>query len=389
LSSRAAAETPATRRLVIVVGAVLFVDTLLYTAIAPILPQLAQSLHLSKAAAGVMSGSYAAGTLLASVPGGMLATRIGSRRTLQTGLALLASSTIAFALLNNAVLIDAARFVEGIGGACAWAGGLALIVAETSAANRGVTIGQVISAGIAGILCGPIVGTFASVAGRPAAFAIVGVIAGLVALSTRSLGPERRSPPQSLGALQAAVTARPVVVGAWVVALPSVAGGLINVLAPLRLHQLGASSVAIGAVFVAAAVLRALIAPRTGRVSDRHGRRIPLACGLAVLAAGVALLTVPVTPLWLGVTVAISFLGLGVSSAPAMALLSDASEAQLLAPGFGAALMNLAWAGGQVTGSGLGGALAARAGDALPTVIAAVLCATTAAVIAHGMRRTY
>ena len=49
--------------------------------------------------------------------------------------------------------------------------------------------------------------------------------------------------------------------------------------------------------------------------------------------------------------------------------------------------MNLAWAGGMVLGSGAGGAVAKAAGDALPTILTAGLCAVTllALVRPHGM----
>ena len=56
------------RRLVVVIGAVVFVDTMFYAAIAPLLPGLAHSLHLSKLSAGVMTASYPAGTLVAAIP---------------------------------------------------------------------------------------------------------------------------------------------------------------------------------------------------------------------------------------------------------------------------------------------------------------------------------
>src|SRR5690349_17127705 len=43
------------RRLVLVVGAVVFVDTMFYAAIAPVLPGLAKELHLSKLSAGALT----------------------------------------------------------------------------------------------------------------------------------------------------------------------------------------------------------------------------------------------------------------------------------------------------------------------------------------------
>src|SRR5947209_20218514 len=84
-----AASLSAERRLVLVIGAVVFVDTMFYAAIVPMLPAFAHTLHLSKLSAGVMTASYPAGTLAAAIPGGILAVRVGPRRTVYVGLGLL------------------------------------------------------------------------------------------------------------------------------------------------------------------------------------------------------------------------------------------------------------------------------------------------------------
>ena len=110
------------RRLVIVIGAVVFVDSMFYAVIAPLLPSLVHQLHLSKLSAGVMTASYPVGTLIGSLPGGLLAARAGPKPTVIAGLALLAGSTVAFAVLHDAAALDGARFFEGVGGACTWAG---------------------------------------------------------------------------------------------------------------------------------------------------------------------------------------------------------------------------------------------------------------------------
>ena len=52
------------RRLFLLVGAVILVDTMFYAAITPLLPTYRDELGLSKTAAGVLSASYAAGTLI-------------------------------------------------------------------------------------------------------------------------------------------------------------------------------------------------------------------------------------------------------------------------------------------------------------------------------------
>ena len=68
--------------------------------------------------------------------------------------------------------------------------------------------------------------------------------------------------------------------------------------------------------------------------------------------------------------------------APAMAMLSDAADARGLNQGLAAALMNLAWAAGQIGGAGVGGAVAKAVGDGVPVAVAAALCAATLVVIA-------
>jgi MFS family permease len=75
---------------------------------------------------------------------------------------------------------------------------------------------------------------------------------------------------------------------------------------------------------------------------------------------------------------------LGAFWAPAMAMLSDAAETFGLDQALAAALMNLAWAGGQILGSGVGGAIAKALGDAVPTLLTAGLCAVTLALTGVG-----
>ena len=78
------------RRLFGLVAAVVLLDSLFYSSIAPLLPHYSDELGLSKTGAGILSGSYAAGTLLASIPSGYLAARRGPKTAVMVGLGLLA-----------------------------------------------------------------------------------------------------------------------------------------------------------------------------------------------------------------------------------------------------------------------------------------------------------
>ncbi len=377
----ASASDAVERRLVLAISAVVFVDTMFYAVIAPLLPTLARELHLSKLSAGVMTASYPVGTLVGSLPGGVLAARVGPKRTVAVGLAMLAASTVAFALLHDAASLDCARFIEGVGGAFSWAGGLAWIVAETSSERRGALIGRALGAAIAGALFGPVIGTLANAIGRAPAFSLVVVIALALIAETRRLPSSHARSEQGFASLLPALGGRGVALAMWLVALPAIAAGALDVLAPLRLHRFGAATAAVGATFLLAAVAEALVSPAAGRVSDRRGRMLPVRLGLVAVGALLLCFSLPGDALALALVVVATGGALGGFWAPAMALLSDTAERLGLDHGLSAALMNLAWASGQIIGSGGGGALANAAGDALPMTIAAGLCAGTLVLV--------
>ena len=369
------------RRLILLISAVVFVDTMFYAVIAPLLPTLVGELHLSKASAGLMTASYALGTLVGALPGGILAARAGPRPTVIAGLSLLAVSTVAFAALHSAPALDCARFVQGVSGACSWAGGIAWIAAEASPQRRGALIGRVLAAAVAGALFGPVIGTLATALGRGAAFGSVVVLVALLIAGCRRLPSAHVSARQGLGHVRAALATRGTALGVWLVTLPALATGVIGVLAPLSLHELGASAAAIGATFVLAAASEVAVTPAAGRISDRRGRLLPLTLGLLVTAGLLLCFSIPDTAIVLAALVVSIDAALGAVWTPAMALLSDAAEAQALDQGLAAALMNIAWAAGQVVGAGAGGAVANAAGDAVPTAFVAGLFLVTLAAI--------
>jgi predicted MFS family arabinose efflux permease len=369
------------RRLVLVVGAVAFLDTTFYAVIAPLLPQLTHELRLSKLSAGVMTAGYPIGMLVASLPGGILAARVGPRLTVMLGLLLLACSTIAFGLVHSAAALDLARVVEGVGGACSWAGGIAWIVAEAPVDRRGEMIGKAVGAAVGGALFGPAIGALASFTGRPVLFCALAAIAiGLMAV-TRTLPDDAESSGQGVRAVVAAIGKRPMPVALWLMLLPAIGSGILNVLGPLRMHRFGAGALAIGATWLVAAGLEALVAPAVGRVSDRHGRIVPLRAGFAAAAAILACFTLPASAAMLAVVIICTAVSFGFFWAPAMALLSDVSEVVGLDHALGAALMNLAWAGGVILGSAGGGAIAKASSDLVPTAGTALVFALTAAVL--------
>jgi MFS family permease len=375
------------RRLFALVATVVLVDTMFYAAITPLLPHYVDELGLSKSAAGVLSAAYAAGTLIGSLPSGWFAARFGARRTILVGLSLMASSSLAFAFANEIAILDVARFVQGIGGACAWTGGLAWLLMVAPEGRRGELIGSALAAAIAGVLLGPVLGAAATLAGPEPVFSAVAVVgAGLAAWALTLPVPAPSSAPR-VRDVATTMLSPPVLAAVGLVALPSLFAGTINVLAPLRLDELGASGLTVGAVFLVSAAVEAVFTRWFGQISDRHGRMAPIRAGLVAAALAALLLPVPATVLLEGVAVMAAILALGLLWAPAMALLSDAAEVRGLDLGFAAALVNLAWAGGQVIGGTGSARLAEATSDAIPYLAVAGLCVLTSVLLLSAQRR--
>jgi MFS family permease len=178
-----------------------------------------------------------------------------------------------------------------------------------------------------------------------------------------------------------------VLIGFWVFTLPALFSGVVEVLVPLRLDDLGAAGTTIGLVFLISAAVEAVVSPIAGRFSDRAGRLAPIRIGLTGAVIMAIVLPLPHTIVLVGLCVTLTFVALASFWAPGMALLSDAAEEAGLDLALAFAISNLAWALGHVFGAGVGGALADATSDKVPYTVLAVLCATTLAGLTLSRRR--
>jgi MFS family permease len=369
------------RSLLLLTSAVVFVDTLFFAALTPLLPHYAGALGLGKNGAGVLAAAYPAGAFFGAIPSGIVAARLGVKPTVMIGLSLVGACTILFGVSDHAWELDAARFAQGLASAFSWTGALGWLVAGSPPGRRGVLIGRAFAAAVVGALFGPVIGGVASVAGIGWTFGAVAVASfGLVGWA--AVIPAVPADRAHGGATMLRVLRdRRLLAAAWFVVLPALLFGTLSVLAPLRLSTLGLGAIGIGAVFLCSAALEAVNNVFVGHVSDRSGPLRPIVVGLVASIAVAALLPWPSERFLLAALVVCGGLSFGTFFTPGMTLVSNLVEERGLPFGYASALINLAWAPGQTLGAAGGGALAHATADAVPYLALSGICALTLACL--------
>jgi predicted MFS family arabinose efflux permease len=373
------------RALLILVAAVVLVDTVFFAVLSPLLPAYAAALGLSKSAVGILAGAFAAGVLVAALPSGLLASRLGLRPTLLLGLGLTALTSVLFGLAGSWRFLVLTRFGAGLGSACSWTAAVGWLARTAPPARRGELIGFAVSAAVVGAFFGPALGATAAWIGTGPAFGAVALACAVLIGWILAL-PEPDVESRS-GTLTEALSVWSLRGPLGLILLAPLLFAVLGVLVPLSLGARGWDAGRLGALYAAAAGLEAVVHPLLGRWADRQGAHTPIAAGLlgsmAVLAA-LALTAAPWLVAGLVVAAAITF---SATLVPGMALLTRAAEAAGVDAVLAIALANLAWALGHAVGAPLCGWLADRAGDTVSYLVFAGLCLAVLGALRRARRR--
>ena len=368
-------------RLVVFVGSVFAAESAFFAVVPPLVPQLVRLGHLTTTEVGILVAAYPAGVLLAAIPSMALVDRRGVRVATVVGIAVLIASTLGFAWGTSPLVLDASRFVQGVGGAVAWAGALSWLTSTTARARRGSVIGGAVGAALVGTVIGPPIGALASQVGRGPVFSALAIVLVLLLLAAPRAAPAAAPQRGSVQALLKLLRSRRAAIGNGLLVVIGVVGGTLWSLVPLLVvHRAGGAGV-IAAILAVSYTLAALMNLYIGRISDRFGRLLPTLVGLTVAAV-----LLPVIPFLasLFVLFIVCVAAQSMISAlwtPTAAMVTDGAEGTAAGQAVGVATMNAAWAAGGASGPVLAAWLAEAAGFPLPFALVAGLCAASAVVV--------
>jgi predicted MFS family arabinose efflux permease len=204
------------RKLVFLIGAVQFINTLDFMMVMPLGPDFAQKLGIPSSHLGFVGGSYTAAAAVAGVLGAFILDRFDRRSALAVALAGLVLGTAAGGLAVGLPSLLAARVIAGAFGGPATSLALAIISDAVPPERRGRAMGAVMGAfSVASVLGVPAGLELARIGGWRAPFFTVAALGAVLAAAAVALLPpqrghlsaERRAAPVSFRA----VLARPVV----------------------------------------------------------------------------------------------------------------------------------------------------------------------------------
>jgi MFS family permease len=338
---------------------------------------------LSPSAGALLLAAPGLATLAVSMPAGILADRLGSRRVTIIATFLMSAGALAQAAPSYMILI-CGRLLFGVAYGIVWTTGVAWLSGSHGEAGS-PRLGAVATSSAVGMVAGPGIGGIAAdLLGLSAPFALVaGFAVVLAVLLWRQPAEVRRTKVAASPSLRSSIRLAPsrpgVLTGAAVLAIAGAVGAVTQLLVPLQLHQAGFSASSTGIAFSAAAGLYIVVSASVLKLGRRA--TAPRAAALAGLALSLSLL-----PAAFGLG-AVGLVGvLLLSSAPrafvstvSYPLATESAAGAKLPDGVVIGLLNGTWAVGLVLAPLIAGAIDQMAGPA-PAYLTAVLPGTFGAL---------
>ncbi|MHA2602236.1 MAG: MFS transporter [Candidatus Thorarchaeota archaeon SMTZ1-83] len=303
--------------------------------VAPILPTYAESFQVSYTLVGFVVSSFAVTRMVLDLPAGLLSRRFDKKKIMVSGLVLISTSSVLAGFAPNYITLVMARMIEGAGSALYVTTATVFLAQISGEEKRGQWMSLYMGMLLLGAIFGPTFGgIIADNYDIRAPFFAYAIITGLGVIPTFALPKLTNSgnmtTPLSLGGIMRdmrQVLSNPsfLLVTFAVFTMFLLRTGVRTTLVPLfAANNLGLDSSAIGFVLTIGGITTALTMTPMGSVSDKIGRKVPLALCL-VLTAGITLL-IPISTDLFTLSVALAVYGAVIGfSGPSAAYVTDLS----------------------------------------------------------------
>lgn len=314
-----------------------FVPTILFElgvgAMLPVIASSATALGASLATAGLVVTLLPLGQILADVPAGALAARIGDRPAMVLAGAIATAGFALAALATHVAVLGAAVILVGVASSVYFLARQSYLTEVTAPLKRARVLSTLGGVHRIGQFIGPFAGAVLIAAGGlPWAYWMAAVAAALSVAVVLAAGTDDDGAAPARGApVPLARVARDhahvfATLGIAVLLIGAVRGARLTVL-PLWAEHLGIDPAQTSLVFGLAGAVDMLLFYPAGKIMDHFGR---LWIGIpSMLVMGAALVALPFTSTLGGVAVVAAFLGLGngLSSGILMTLGADVAPA--------------------------------------------------------------
>lgn len=347
-----------------------FIDSVGYGLVVPLLPLYARTLEATSFQIGLLFAAYAIALLLAAVPVGILSDRLGRKPFILFGMFAMSAAFVFYALAASYATLMIARVLDGITAAATWSAGLALLGDRLPEEEMGEKLGYALAAMAIGGIAGPLLGgVLADAVGHRAPFYAIAAACAAGGVAAVFLGEDRKrrralvAPGRMLAKV---LTDRNILLACAITLVITTGLGVLEPTLPLYLrNNFSTSRTGIGAVFGLTMLLYAVGSPVAGRISDRAGRRAPILLGLLSTAALVPLLLAVRNVSFVFVIMGLIGFTFALVETPSVPLITDVrqgSEGERMHYGTAFGVLNLFWSMGYALGPLLGGALTGWAG---------------------------
>jgi MFS family permease len=393
-----------------VLALVAFCVALGFGIVVPAVPLFALQFGVGTTAAGAVVSAFALMRLVSGLAGGRLVDRVGERVALLTGLGIVAVSSLFAGLAVNYPQLLILRGVGGVGSAVFTIASTTLLLRVASAAQRGQTQSVYRGGFLLGGIIGPAFGgAVIGISLRAPFFLYAGTLglAMVVAATMLPRAPVRQTPAQvSLGVGEddgmpdvvlpdvvvpdvvvpdvelprprttlstafASPAYRAALAGNFAVGF-SVLGVRSTVVPLLVVQDLDLAPGWVGAAFVVAALVQAVLLLPAGRAVDEIGRRPMLVTGGLITAASLIVLTFVTGPVTLLLAMTVFAAGAAVLGVAPAAIVGDVVEGR---GGTAVAVWQMASDAGSVLGPLLAGLLIDHGSFGLALVVSAIVVA--------------